>query len=109
MHYSFFGFVKTKKMSSRNGGYSWEGGPSSSGRERDTFGGGYLGTPHNVPGIMLPSHGGLHHKGGRMLGEGFGMKNGESPLSSIPQNARMPGFPNYASARGTTLKYTPPP
>jgi hypothetical protein len=89
--------------------YAWGGGPNQGQRHRDTFGGNYLGTPHNVPGIMLPSHAGLHQKGGRMLADGFGMKNGESPLSSIPQNARVPGFPNFASARGTTLKYTPPP
>jgi len=89
--------------------YSWSGGPNQGQVHRDTFYGNYLGTPHNVPGTMLPSHNGPHQSAGRYLGPGSSMKNGIPAISSVPQNARMPGFPNFSSARGSALKYTPPP
>lgn len=87
--------------------YTWQGGPNQGQIQRDTFMGNYLGTPHNVPGSMLPSHNGPHHNFGRGLGNGVGTKNGV-PAAGSPQNARVPGFPNFSSARGNVLKFTPP-
>ncbi len=89
--------------------YSWGGGPNQGQVLRQTFYGNYLGTPHNVPGSMLPSHNGPHHSSGRYLGPNSSMQNGDSAASGVPQNARVPGFPNFSTARGTVLKYTPPP
>ncbi len=85
--------------------YVWQGGPNQGQVLRNTFGGGYLGTPHNMPGTMLPSHNGSHQSIGRA----------DTPNKFIPrtgfssQNARVPGFPNFSSARGSSLKYLPPP
>ena len=87
---------------------SWAGGPNQGQIARATFYGNYLGTPHNVPGSMLPSHNGPHHKGGRDLGVHPDMIHGGSPFTA-PQNARTPGLPNFSTARGSSLKYTPPP
>ena len=90
-------------------GYTWGGGPNQGQVHRDTFGGGYIGTPHNVPGTMLPSHNGPHHAGGRDMGGGSAQKRAAAPSQYGVQNNRMPGFPNFSSARGQSLGYTPPP
>ena len=88
--------------------FTWQGGPNQGQIHRDTFGGNYLGTPHNVPGTQLPSHNGPHQKTGRYLGGRSSMKN--SSLSDYqPQNAKTPGLPNFSTARGSTLRYSPPP
>lgn len=88
--------------------YSWGGGPNQGQVHRSTFYGNYLGTPHNVPGSMLPSHNGPHHASGRYLGAGSSFNRAEN-AETLPQNARTPGFPNFSASRGSTLKYTPPP
>jgi hypothetical protein len=89
---------------------SWQGGPNQGQVHRSTFYGNYLGTPHNVPGSMLPSHNGPHQATGRPIGRTT------APIMGAPEGApdtpggfRVPGFPNMATARGNTLKYTPPP
>jgi hypothetical protein len=87
--------------------YTWQGGPNQGQIHRSTFMGGHLGTPHQVPGSMLPSHNGPHHKTGRHLGEGSSTRNGFSE-GSAPQNTRVPGYPNVATARHNALHYTPP-
>jgi len=89
--------------------YSWGGGPNQGQVHRDTFYGNYLGTPHNVPGSMLPSHNGPHHSSGRDMGHLGSKRYAGTAFSSAVQNARVPGFPNFATARGNTLRYTPPP
>lgn len=88
--------------------YTWQGGPNQAQIRRNTFSGNYLGTPHNVPGSMLPSHNGPHQRVGRKLGPGSVYKAAIQQGAQLPQNTRVPGFPNFSSARGTSLKYTPP-